>query len=70
MKFTKRTNTCGELTLADSGKTVTLNGWVAQVRDLGGVIFINMRDRYGITQITVNSENKETYDIAKSLGLR
>ena len=69
MKFTKRTNTCGELTLADAGKTVSLNGWVSQVRDLGGVIFINLRDRYGITQITVNSENKETYDIAKSLGL-
>lgn len=69
MKFTKRTNTCGELTLADSGKSVSLNGWVAQVRDLGGVIFINLRDRYGITQITVNSENKGTYDIAKSLGL-
>lgn len=69
MKFTKRTNTCGELSLADSGKTVTLNGWVSQVRDLGGVIFVNLRDRYGITQITINSENKETYDIAKSLGL-
>ncbi|HWA05045.1 MAG TPA: aspartate--tRNA ligase [Ignavibacteria bacterium] len=69
MKFTKRTNTCGELRLADEGKTVTLNGWVSQVRDLGGVIFVNLRDRYGISQITVNSENKEVYDTAKSLGL-
>ena len=69
MKFTKRTNTCGELRLADEGKTVTLNGWVSQVRDLGGVIFVNLRDRYGISQVTVNSENKEIYDTAKSLGL-
>lgn len=69
MKFTKRTNTCGELRLTNEGKTVTLNGWVSQVRDLGGVIFVNLRDRYGISQVTVNSENKEIYDTAKSLGL-
>src|SRR5690349_821016 len=69
MQFSKRTNTCGELRLTDSGKTVTLNGWVSQVRDLGGVIFINLRDRYGITQITVNSDNRESVDMAKSLGL-
>ncbi len=69
MQFSKRTNTCGELRLTDIGKSVTLNGWVSQVRDLGGVIFINLRDRYGITQITVNSENKEADSIAKSLGL-
>jgi len=69
MHFTQRTHTCGGLSLADSGKTATLNGWVDGIRDLGGVIFINLRDRYGITQITVNSENKEVYDAAKSLGL-
>jgi aspartyl-tRNA synthetase len=69
MQFTKRTHTCGELTLADTGRSVTLNGWVSQVRDLGGVIFINLRDRYGISQITIDSENKEAYEIAKSCGL-
>ena len=68
MQFSQRTNTCGELSLTDSGKTVTLNGWVADIRDLGGVIFINLRDRYGITQITINSESK-AYDTAKTLGL-
>lgn len=69
MQFSKRTHTCGELRLDDEGNAVTLNGWVSQVRDLGGVIFINLRDRYGVTQITINSENKEANDIAKSLGL-
>jgi aspartyl-tRNA synthetase len=69
MHFTKRTHTCGALSTADAGKTVTLNGWVADIRDLGGVIFINLRDRYGITQLTVNSENKPCYNAAKSLGL-
>src|SRR4030095_1163097 len=69
MQFSKRTHTCGQLRLANEGKSVTLNGWVADIRDLGGVIFINLRDRYGITQITVNSENKKLSDAAKSLGL-
>jgi len=69
MHFTKRTHTCGGLKLADEGKTVTLNGWVSDIRDLGGVIFINLRDRYGITQITISSENKELSGTAKSLGL-
>lgn len=69
MQFTKRTHTCGELRLSDSGKTVTLNGWVSQVRDLGGVIFVNLRDRYGVTQLTLNPDNRDAYDTAKSLGL-
>ncbi len=69
MQFNRRTHTCGELALADSGKTVTLNGWVSQVRDLGGVIFVNLRDRYGVTQLTLNPDNKSAYDTAKTLGL-
>lgn len=67
MKFAKRTHTCGELGSADIGKSVTLNGWVAQVRDLGGVIFINLRDRYGITQITFNPDNQRAYETAGEL---
>ena len=68
MKFNKRTNTCGELRAADSGKNVVLNGWVDQKRDLGGVVFINIRDRYGVTQLTFNSDNNEAYEIAQKLG--
>jgi len=69
MHFTKRTHTCGELRLNDEGKSVTLNGWVADIRDLGGLIFVNLRDRYGITQFTFTHENIDTYNIAKQLGL-
>ena len=47
----KRTATCGELTHKDVGKKVILNGWVHQYRHLGGILFIDLRDRYGITQI-------------------
>ena len=44
-----RTNTCGELRIADKGKKVTLAGWVQKSRKLGGMNFIDLRDRYGIT---------------------
>ncbi|MCL2277422.1 MAG: aspartate--tRNA ligase [Treponema sp.] len=52
----KRTATCGELKKTDSGKTVILNGWVHRKRNHGKIFFINLRDRYGITQITVDTE--------------
>lgn len=52
-----RTHTCGELTLADLGQEVKLCGWVQKSRDLGGMTFVDMRDRYGVTQLTFNSDD-------------
>jgi len=64
-----RTNTCGELTLADAKKRVTLCGWVQKSRDLGGMTFIDLRDRYGITQLVFNMEtNAELCEQARTLG--
>jgi aspartyl-tRNA synthetase len=67
MNFKKRTYNCGELSSGNLEETVTLNGWVSQVRDLGGVIFVNLRDRYGISQLTFNPDNEIAYTIAKEL---
>lgn len=56
MEAMKRTIDCGSLGKADAGKTVIVNGWVHRKRNHGGVFFINLRDRYGITQVTVDTE--------------
>lgn len=63
----KRTHTCGELRKANVGERVVLNGWIDRRRDLGGIIFITLRDRYGLTQIVFNP-GTEVYEKAKSLG--
>jgi len=68
MENTKRTVTCGDLRKADVGKTVVLNGWVSRTRDLGGIVFIRLRDRYGITQVMVgDGASDELKKIASSL---
>jgi aspartyl-tRNA synthetase len=68
MKFRKRTHTCGDLRESNIGERVVLNGWVAIRRDLGGVIFIEVRDRYGLTQVVFEpSFNEEAHEHAKKL---
>ncbi len=64
-----RTNTCGELTIQNVGQQVTLCGWLQRSRDLGGMTFIDLRDRYGITQLAFNMEtNPELGEQARRLG--
>ena len=64
-----RTKTCGELRLADAGTSVTLAGWVQRIRKMGGMTFIDLRDRYGITQLVFNSTaDSLLFDAANRLG--
>ncbi|MEA2037744.1 MAG: aspartate--tRNA ligase [Nanoarchaeota archaeon] len=65
----KRTHTCGELTKKDNDKVVTLCGWNNSRRDHGGIIFIDLRDKYGLTQIVFDPKNnKEVHKEAEHLG--
>lgn len=64
-----RTHTCGELNLKNVGEKVSLCGWVQKSRDLGGMTFVDLRDRYGITQLVFNMEtNKDLCEQARKLG--
>uniref|UniRef100_A0AB33JKF0 Aspartate--tRNA ligase n=1 Tax=Prevotella sp. GTC17262 TaxID=3236797 RepID=A0AB33JKF0_9BACT len=64
-----RSNTCGELRLSDQGKEVTLAGWVQRSRKMGGMTFVDLRDRYGITQLVFNeADDSELCDRANKLG--
>jgi aspartyl-tRNA synthetase len=64
-----RTNTCGELNTTNIGKKVTLSGWVQKNRDLGGMTFVDLRDRYGITQLAFNMDNNaDLCEQARKLG--
>lgn len=66
----RRTHTCGELDVAHAGQTITLMGWVHRTRDHGGVLFIDLRDRYGMTQVVFHPETggKEQLERASHLG--
>jgi aspartyl-tRNA synthetase len=64
-----RTNTCGELRITNQGQDIVLCGWVQKSRDLGGMTFVDLRDRFGITQLVFNMEtNKELCEQARKLG--
>ena len=67
----KRTHTCADLSKDNLNQEISLNGWISKSRDLGGLIFIDLKDRYGITQIVFNEEtNKDAFDKVKPLGLQ
>ncbi len=65
----KRTHMCGELRLADEGKNVVLNGWVSKARSLGSLVFVDIRDKTGITQVTFNEDAPaDVLEMAKGLS--
>ena len=64
-----RTHTCGELRLEQVGQQTTLSGWIQRTRKMGGLTFVDIRDRYGITQLILNQDvNSELFELANKLG--
>ncbi|HOO19409.1 MAG TPA: OB-fold nucleic acid binding domain-containing protein, partial [Paludibacteraceae bacterium] len=64
-----RTHTCGELRLTNVGQKTTLAGWVQRIRKMGGMVFVDLRDRYGITQLVFNQQiNENLWKEANELG--
>ncbi len=64
-----RSENCGQLRADDIGRSVKLAGWITRNRDLGGLIFINLRDRYGVTQVVVEPETSELHELAATLHM-
>src|SRR6476469_5105292 len=64
----QRTHTCGELREEHVGRTVTLNGWVLITRNFGNQVFVDVRDRYGLTQVVFEEDNPELYKVGDNLG--
>jgi aspartyl-tRNA synthetase len=70
MAMLKRTQNCGELRTENIGRVVILNGWVNRCRNLGGLLFIDIRDRYGMTQVVFDPEtDKDLFSAARNLGI-
>jgi hypothetical protein len=68
MPSLRRTHTCGELRASLVGQAVTLNGWVNTIRAYPQQVFLDLRDRYGITQVVVESADKELFAVAQDIG--
>ena len=68
LKISMKTNNCGDINLKDENKEMTLCGWIATIRDLGGIIFIELRDRSGLFQLVADPKiNKNVHDVFSTL---
>ena len=63
----KRSNSCGVLRKSDIGKTVSLAGWVNAYRDHGGVAFVDLRDREGLTQVVFHPDHAQAHEVGRAL---